>query len=283
MIFPNFLRRHPVFYSTRFWLILKKPKKVDFIEEHCNKHVSNGMIPAEFKHEISLIGIGSDDDSLTGAKKIIQYMNDHYGTGKGLGQSTVEVLTALKTKTGGVCSDYSSVFTALCLAKGIKVREWGLVANLQYKLRGRNHGHSFNEVFCDILQKWILLDPYFGIYFQNRNTRNPMSATELIDLHIFNRDKITQVHFIKNKRLEPEEQAKINNCYFRQNVFFLLKDYNIFSQDKILRLHKRFPLPVLHFLLILLNRYYSYIIYINEHNRSFMRNQLRKVLKFNYK
>lgn len=282
MKLADILRRHPIFYSTRFWLTIKKPKAGDFSEEHCNKYICHEMIPSEFKNEIALVGVSPNEGTFEGARKIIQYMSDHYGTGRGLGHSTVEILSGLKKRTGGVCSDYSSVFTALCLANKIKVREWGLVANLKYKLKTKNLGHSFNEIFCDHLGKWVLLDPYYGIYFVNKDTAAPLSATELIDLHGFDKSRIALVYFIHNRKLEPDSLLKIVNCYYRQNVFFLLKDYNIFSQDSILRMHKRLPLPVLHFLLILSKRYHNYIVYLNDHNRGLMKSQLRTVLKFNY-
>lgn len=277
-----FLKRHPILYSARFWLILKKPRKEDFLEEHCNKYVHRKTIPAEFSNEVTLMGLDSDESALAGAKKIIRYMNKYYGKGRGLGYSTVENLKALKAGKGGVCSDYSSVFTAFCLAKNIKVREWGLVANLKYKIGTVNLGHSFNEVFCDRLNKWVLLDPFFGIFFKNKETHSPLSATEFIDLHIVGRNEIEQVNFINGRQLNIAAQTKIDNSYFQENVFFLLKDYDIFSQDKILRMHKRLPLPLLHILLILTNKYFHYIIYLNSHNYHLMRNQLRKIFKFNY-
>lgn len=239
------------------------------------------MIPDEFQKETALIGINPNDSSFTAAKKIIQYMNNNYGKGRGLGYSSVEILNKLKNKEGGACSDYSSVFTALCLAINIRVREWGLVENLKYKIKGENLGHSFNEIFYEKFNKWVLVDAYYGIYFENKDNNLPLAASELIDFHMGSKHKIKQVNFLQN-RPEYKLQVKINNCYYRDNLFFLLKNYNIFSQDKILSMHNNFPLPLLHFLLILFNKYYTYIIYLNTGNINLVNSQLKKIFKFNY-
>ncbi|MDN5214378.1 transglutaminase-like domain-containing protein [Fulvivirgaceae bacterium BMA12] len=282
MKFPYFLKRHPVFYSTRFWLTIKKPGKNDFYEEHCNKYVRKDKIPIEFREEIKRIGVKKGNSSFVAAKKIIRYMNKHYGKGRGLGYSTVEILRLLKNNGGGTCSDYSNIFTALCLALNIRVREWGLVGSLKYKNTGKNLGHSFNEIYCHQWKKWILFDPFFGVYFESKDNKQPLGTTEVIDFHTRDTGRIRQVHFLSDRPMKVGRKAKIARYYLEKNIFFLLKGYNIFSQDRILRMHKKFPLPVLHFLLILCNRYHSYIIYLNSDNRHLVKRQLRQILKFNY-
>ena len=157
-----------------------------------------------------------------------------------------------------------------------------MVGNLAYKSIGKNVGHSFNEIYCRQRKKWILLDPFFGVYFERKDNKRPLSATELIDFQGKQTDGIRQVHFLHGCPMKVGRKAKIANYYLEKNIFFLLKGYNIFSQDRLLKMHKKLPLPILHFLLILCNRYHSYIIYLNKDNRNLIKGQLRRIFRFNY-
>ncbi len=274
------LKRHPAFYLVRFWLIIKKSSTEDFEKEHCNKYVKPNRIPLQFKEEVERIGFNASDAAFDKAKKMILYMSEHFGKGEGLGYPTVEMLNVLKKKSLGVCSDYAVIFTALCIANDIKVREWGLVDSLAYKAMGKTLGHSFNEVYCKTWEKWVMFDPYYGIYFEDKRKGLPLSATELIDLQSQEKAQIKENLFLRINWPNATSKLKIKRLYYQNNVFFLLKDYDVFAQDKILSWHRLIPLPVLHFILILFNKYYKYVVYFNANNDQLMKRQLMSLFKF---
>lgn len=274
------LKRHPIFYLARFWLIIKKPDVGDFAEEHCNQYINPKKIPIEFKEELQKIDFAVGETIFDMARKMILYMSENFGKGEGLGYPTAEMLAVLKSQSLGVCSDYAVIFTALCLAKNIKVREWGLVDTLDYKAMGKTLGHSFNEVYCEEWNKWVMFDPYYGIYFENRTTGVPLGATELIDLQHTDSKAVRQLLFLRINWPTETSKRKIKRLYYQSNVFFLLKHYNVFTQDKILGWHKFFPIPLLHLLLIILNKYYKYIVYLNHDNQQLMKDQLSRLFKY---
>jgi len=75
----------------------------------------------------------------------------------------------------GYCGDFVKAFTALSLARGIPVRQWG------FAFDGFGSGHTFNEVYDAQLRKWVMIDSFHSLYFVDPVSRVPLSTLEVHD------------------------------------------------------------------------------------------------------
>jgi hypothetical protein len=75
----------------------------------------------------------------------------------------------------GYCGDFVKAFTALSLASGIPVRQWG------FAFDGFGSGHTFNEVYDPTLRKWVMIDSFHSLYFVDPVSRMPLSTLEVHD------------------------------------------------------------------------------------------------------
>jgi hypothetical protein len=75
----------------------------------------------------------------------------------------------------GYCGDFVKAFTALSLASGIPVRQWG------FAFDGFGSGHTFNEVYDAEMRKWVMIDSFHSLYFVDPGSRMPLSVLEVHD------------------------------------------------------------------------------------------------------
>ena len=183
--------------------------------------------------------------------------------GDGLSCDSVTALQLVYSGQGGICSDVSQVFTGLCIAAGIQVREWGVCDDFAGK-----RGHTFNEIYSSEYDKWVFLDAHKSLFATRRGSENPLSAAELIDLVTAGeQDKIEMIYV---GRIENRDDFTSNVAmyYFNpKNVFFLIVDNNVFGQDLLLKRAERVPLAVLHALMLILGLYPRFAVYSNENTR----------------
>jgi hypothetical protein len=82
---------------------------------------------------------------------------------------------AITREGRGYCADFVKAFTAIALARGLAVRQWG------FAFDGFGSGHTFNEIYDPQLQKWVLVDSFHSLYFVDPGTREPLSTLEVHD------------------------------------------------------------------------------------------------------
>ena len=126
----------------------------------------------------------------------------------------------------GYCADYSKLFTALMLAEGLPVREWGL-GHTDF-----GSGHTFNEVYFTSLDKWVFVDSFNGMLIEDRTSGQLLSVLEFRE-HVATRDfddlvviKLTD----KDSFFQTREEGL--NYYARSSDFFyLIWGNDVFSYD----------------------------------------------------
>lgn len=86
------------------------------------------------------------------------------------------LLDQLKNNVRGInCFHNSILFSSYASALGFKVRVWALEGDDYLE----KFGHSVVEVYVPDLNKWVMFDPSYGVYFLNRNA--PLAVLELRD------------------------------------------------------------------------------------------------------
>lgn len=256
-----YLKRHPLLYKIRFRLVSKKVS-LKTIESFCYNDLNEkGNIPKLF-FEINNIIFRGESKELSDfekAKKISIWLRNNIKGGPGLGKSSTTALIKMMNGEGGVCSDFSQVFSNFCVINDIKVKEWGL-KNIS-KNSQISGGHSFNEIYCTEFQKWILIDSAKLILLSNSNISMPLSTLEYIQLKKENKEIIT-VSLSKN---EATIDANTNEIYLCSNSSpFVITNYDNKTYDYFLDKLDFFPVSIIHGILILLGK--SYVFAFPENN-----------------
>lgn len=232
-------------------------------------------IPSEFRSAISLIDLKSLQ-TLEKAKRIAFDLAHGHRPGRGLSSDSCRALKLIYAEDAGMCSDYAQVYTGLCVASGVKVREWGVCDDLvQTKL-----GHSFNEVFSSEYDKWVFIDAYRSVYATRRGQNEPIGVIELIDLVTANLADRIHFRYITEERMQQVGRPLTDVYCNSENIFFLLSDYNVFRQDKALKWAKVLPLPLLHFILLIIGEYQRFHVYINHHNERVIKEKLTSLKRY---
>ncbi|MGH9929499.1 MAG: transglutaminase domain-containing protein [Pyrinomonadaceae bacterium] len=231
-------------------------------------------IPSEFHSAISRIDL-KGLQTFQKAKRIAFDLAYGHRPGKGLSSDSGRALKFIYAGNAGVCSDYAQVYTGLCLASGILIREWGLCDDFV----ATKYGHSFSEVFSSEYDKWVFIDAYRSVYATRQGRTEPMSVIELIDLvtaHLA--DRIHFRYIVDERR--PAGRPVADVFCNSENIFFLLSDYNVFRQDKALKWANVLPLPLLHFILLITGEYQRFHVYINHDNERVMKEKLRALRRY---
>lgn len=114
-------------------------------------------------------GLDRFDATVVIARHLLRHRSDGYS----IRSDTLSTYRRIVGDGGGYCADYTQVFTALALAAGIPVREWGFA-------RGDfGGGHAFNEIYSDIHRQWIFVDVFSGFYLSDKRTNKLLSVEEL--------------------------------------------------------------------------------------------------------
>jgi len=248
----KFWNRSPFFYKVRNKLLFRTIRAEDLSGITYNKCNPKDKIPriyAETNTQIidkTSTGLGDFDKAL----KIATWLRNHIKGGKGLGVDSENALKYMLKGGYGVCSDFCQVFNNFCVINDIKVREWGLK-----KMGSHLDGHSINEVFDRKNGIWVCLDVSECIYFldETDNTSTPLSVSELF---FDTNRKVTPHSFNPSYRKDPK---KINKFYFSTLYYpFVIDNYVNSRYDYVLKKFKSLPIPIIHGILILLNKSYVY-------------------------
>jgi len=271
------LNRSHILYSVRFFLIMIKPSSKLLVNESYNDYNSKKDIPKIYLEENRKIQERLKGNTFERVMLLADYLRANYTGGRGLGLSSDETLKIMKECKGGVCSDYSQVFINFCILNDIKVREWG-THDTVYE---NKMGHVFNEVYIPELSKWVCVDVSKCIYFTDIKTGELLSAQQLIDMNVAGMYELININFfLAGKALQVSKLNLVKSIYLNPgNLFFLVTRYKIKKMDRMMKLNRLLPVPVLHFLMILKNDYYKYMLYINDKNHSVINEKIKPLFK----
>lgn len=164
---------------------------------------------------------------------------------------------------GGVCSDMAQIFNNFCVINNIKVREWGTTSAPFNKKFG---GHSFNEVFISELDKWVLIDVSYNIFFYS-DSDTPLSVVEMFMKKRLNR-KVTYKSF--NDSFEVADENIYKNYLNKFTVPFLICGYRNATYDWYLKKARPFlPIFAIHFFILLTGKSYYYQFPLDNYRRIF--------------
>lgn len=270
------LRRAPIFFPIRFWLVLTQPSKKVLEEENYNSYNRKEDIPQAFYTEnekMKVVGNTIFDRAL----HIATYLKGNYPGGtKNLGYSSERTLYTLQTKPEGTCGDYSQVFILFCILNDIKVREWG-VHDKVYK---NTVGHVFNEVYLPEQNQWMCIDLHFAIYFKDKATQQVLSMPDVIKRTAEGQEEsIEIVHFLPVKDSGEGRDTVKKNYFGKTHLFFLITKYHNKKMDDELNRFSKLPIPLVHLWLIFTGRYYKYMLVFSHKTEDEINQKLKVILK----
>lgn len=149
------------------------------------------------------------------------------GKGKAIQGSVREAYRLIREQGRGYCADYSQVFTALALAAGIPVREWGLGFD------GFGRGHAFNDIYDTRLQQWVFIDSYHSLFVIDPSSGRPLSTLEFQRRLLDDGDMQTYRFIpIVEEKYRFHSPAEANDYYAKTAAnFYLFWGNNVFSYD----------------------------------------------------
>lgn len=250
-----YLRRHPLLYKIRYRLVSKTVSE-DNVKDFCYNDINKkNSIPTLF-FEINNLIFVDDKIELTDfekAKTISIWLKNNIKGGPGLGKSSTTALRKMIDGEGGVCSDFSQIFSNFCVINDIKVKEWGM-KSLSDDPRFSG-GHSYNEVYCSKFQKWILIDVAKAVLLYQKDTDIPLSSLEYMQLKKENKEIIIST-IIPNDSVDIEN---IKNIFLiSKSLPFVITNYNNKSIDTLLDKLSIFPESIIHGILIITGKGYNF-------------------------
>jgi len=258
------IKRHPLLYKTRFKLLSKNSSVSSINGYSYNQFNSKADIPSIFFEVNNAIFVnGRPVSDLECIKQLGIWLQDHIKGGKGLSEPSGNALQLMLDGKGGVCSDVAQIFNNFCVINDVHVREWGTTKapfDINYG------GHSFNEVFCNDFNAWVMIDVYYCLLFYD-DTDRPLSVLEMYNKNIDS----------KFKRCLPFNYSKpITEDNLRQNFYdgdtipFLIHNYSNTYYDTYLKFFKPiFPVFFIHFLIFVFNRSYHYLFPLDDYRHIF--------------
>ncbi|WP_310381625.1 transglutaminase domain-containing protein [Flavobacterium sp.] len=250
-----YLRRHPLLYKIRFRLVSKNTT-LSSVEHYCYNDINKKNNVSSIFYELNTKIFANYSETLTNfekAKKITLWLKNNIKGGPGLGKSSTTALKKMIQGEGGVCSDVAQVFNNFCVINDLKVKEWGMKNSS--KDSSISGGHSFNEVYCNEFQKWIMIDVGKSIVFKVANQNIPLSAFEFIKFKKENKE-INVIDLFSNSKIEDDN---INNVFLKSNSsLFVITNYNNKNYDYLLDKLEFLPESIIHGLLFIVGKSYVF-------------------------
>ena len=255
-------KRHPLLYITRFKLLSKNSNIDEIVMNNYNQLNKKEDIPKYF-HVINDIIFfdGIPETDLEFIKKLSNWLVKNIKGGPGLSVPSEKALKIMLAGEGGVCSDMSQIFNNFCVINAKLVREWGATRAPFNKDYG---GHSFNEVYCQELNKWVLVDvSYCALFYDENNI--PLSVIELYKL-LRSDKQITYASF--NSTINLDETIIYKNYLNPHTVPFLICDYSNKTYDKYLSFFRPYvPVFIIHFIIYVLGKSYFYRFPLDDYRK----------------
>ena len=258
------IKRHPFLYLTRFRLLSKNSRPELITDVTYNQFNSKNDIPDYF-YDINakIFDNGKPDSDMEVVKQVVSWLCLHTKVGPGLSEPSDKALEAMLHGKGGVCSDMAQIFNNFCVINAIQVREWGTTSA---PFNRDNGGHSFNEVYIKELDKWLLIDPSWGMLFYNEQEL-PLSVIELYKLSRTGQT-VYYRSFIIDKLIEASQVTK---NYLNADITpFLICDYRNKTYDNYLKLWRpHIPIFIIHFMIYLMGKSYHYKFPLDDYRKIF--------------
>lgn len=258
------LKRHPFLYMSRFRLLSRNSSEAAISSISYNFFNKKEDIPRNY-YDINakIFEHGKPDTDLAVIKQLVTWLYEHTKVGPGLSEPSGRALDTMLYGSGGVCSDMAQIFNNFCVINDIQVREWGTTSA---PFNRANGGHSFNEVYVKELEKWLLIDPSWGVLFYNEQNA-PLSVLELYHLSRQG-DKIYYRSFIENKVID---EAHVLKNYLNDDITpFLICHYRNSTYDRFLKIGRPYvPVFIIHFFVYLLGKSYHYQFPIDDYKKIF--------------
>ncbi|MDN3492408.1 transglutaminase-like domain-containing protein [Winogradskyella bathintestinalis] len=258
------IKRHPFLYLTRFRLLSKNSDESAIASISYNTFNHQKDIPDYFNEiNAKIFPHGKPDADLELVKQIVIWLFNNTKVGPGLSEPSDKALETMLYGKGGVCSDMAQIFNNFCVINNLQVREWGTTSA---PFSRENGGHSFNEVYINEFNKWVLVDPSWGMLFYN-DQNQPLSVIELYELSRTNQN-LSFRSFIEGKIIEIDHVMK---NYLNTDVTpFLICDYRNKTYDRYLKITRPFiPVFVVHFMVYILGKSYHYKFPIDDYKKIF--------------
>lgn len=250
-----YLRRHPLLYKIRYRLVSKNAS-LDAIENFRYNDLNlKSNIPSLFFKINHLIFDGENNDlsDFEKAKTIAIWLKKNIKGGPGLGISSETALQKMINGEGGVCSDFSQIYSNFCVINDIKVKEWGMKSlSNESNVSG---GHSFNEVYSKELQKWIMIDVAKALIFYDTKQVIPLSTLEYIRLK---KDK-KEINIANIYTNDSFENSNAKNIFLNSDSLpFVITNYDNQTYDYFLDKLDFLPVSIIHGILILIGKSYTF-------------------------
>lgn len=191
-----------------------------------------GTVPVAFDTEArrvrEILGGGNRGSTEFGLAVARELMNAPKRTDGAINKPSYETYEAIAKDGKGYCGDFVKAFNALALAQEVPVRQWG------FAFSGFGSGHTFNEVYDDERQKWVMIDSFHSLYFVDPDTRVPLSTLEVHD-RLLNIDG--EVRGVDLIRIVPERvpfrSDALATDYYRRGMsqLWLVWGNNIFDYE----------------------------------------------------
>jgi hypothetical protein len=244
--------------------LLSKNSSPDAIYNFTYNSLNNKKDISDYFYTINqeIFIMGKPTNDFDTALQISIWLKTNIKGGPGLSEPSEQALRTMLAGKGGVCSDMAQVFNNFCVINDISVREWGTTSAPFNSSYG---GHSFNEVFCKELDKWVLIDVYWGFLFYQLNNK-PLGVVEFYQLKRGSND-IIHKSFIE----ETVENVTVQKNYLNPGITpFLICNYRSKTYDVFLEYTQPFiPIFVVHFIIYLLRRSYHYRFPLDDYKTLF--------------
>lgn len=250
-----YFRRHPALYKIRFKLVSKN-SSLETIEKYCYNDLNKKTDITPLFFEINNLIFTNPKENLNDfakAKKIAIWLINNVKGGPGLGKSSTTALQKMINGKGGVCSDFSQIYSNFCVINDLKVKEWGMKSlSNDSSISG---GHSFNEIYCHEFQKWVMIDVSKSVLFYQKYNEIPLSTLEYIQIKKEQKEII--ISSISTHQLVDNQN--INNIFLlSKSLPFLITNYNNKTIDYLLDKLSFLPESITHGLLILSGKGYTF-------------------------
>ncbi len=259
----RFITRHPILYYVRF-LLLSRNLGEENLDEVGRYDLTNDIkdVPKIFFETNSKIGLLDSDNTLEKAQKIVLFLHKNSLPGPSISLSSGRTLQLILAGKGGVCNDYSMVFNVFCLINNIPSKEWNCV-NKFYNV---DYGHTFNEIYCAKLKKWIAIDVGKMIYFVDIDEKTPISALELFT-------GLRAGKTLKFKCLStelPSQLERLHNVFSDMAIPYVTSNYKSADCDRYLEKFRLLPLFAIGAITVLLRKHYSFVFVMDDYKQKLL-------------
>lgn len=261
--------RHPILYYVRYLLLSKNNREGCADQIGCFNDVNKLQdIPQLYFDVNAEMKIDQTADDFEKAIAIGRYLRMRIAGGTGLGLTSEKTLQHMLDGKGGVCSDFSQIFSIFCFINQIKVKEWGCIDRF-YKSR---FGHSFNEIYASQHAKWIAIDIHKGIYFNDAEGRT-LSAIELFDYL----RKGNPLQYTLFSDYIPKKIDRIPCVYSKSTIPFLVSNYKSGVNDYFMKRFRKFPPFMVNAIMILYRKNHDFVFVMDNYKMKLLPKPIRNL------